>query len=112
MPTYAYYCKACGKHYDDFRSIRDRRTPLECPECGAKAELMPFYPGVAQKGVVLNDITDDMGDGKGKRTMSRHENLQSCRKLVRDPVGLLWQTRQCRSDEQSQVGNPGEFEIE
>jgi len=33
MPTYEYYCAACGKRFDIFQGINDAPTE-KCPSCG------------------------------------------------------------------------------
>ncbi|RKZ11001.1 zinc ribbon domain-containing protein [bacterium] len=37
MPLYDYLCDDCGKKFEEFRSIADRKT-APCPVCGKPAD--------------------------------------------------------------------------
>ena len=40
MPIYEYKCPKCGEVTSELRSMSEREDPLECPRCGAAAEVI------------------------------------------------------------------------
>ena len=46
MPLYDYLCEACGKKFEDFRSIAERQN-APCPVCGKPADkqISSFFVG-------------------------------------------------------------------
>jgi putative FmdB family regulatory protein len=43
MPLYDYHCGTCGP-FRRFRSISNRAAPVQCDECGSKAERVLTAP--------------------------------------------------------------------
>lgn len=58
MPLYDYLCEACGKKFEDLRSIAERKD-APCPICGKPAEkqISSFFTS--------SSSTPDRGDGCG-----------------------------------------------
>ena len=46
MPLYDYLCEACGKKFEEFRSMAERKN-APCPICGKPAEkqISSFFTG-------------------------------------------------------------------
>lgn len=50
MPTYEYECKGCGKHFEYFQGMKEKRKTI-CEECGGKLErLLSAGVGLIFKG--------------------------------------------------------------
>ena len=63
--------------------------PAFCPKC--KGEAFRFMaPSRLQKGIVHKDLKTDFGDGDGERTYTRREYTEKCKKLDREPAGLMF----------------------
>ena len=51
MPYYDFKCTKCGHEFEAFKSIDERDSEEECPECGEDARRMLFSaPGVVFHG--------------------------------------------------------------
>ena len=42
MPIYEYECHKCGEKFEQFRSLRQSDSEVECPKCGAKHPIRVF----------------------------------------------------------------------
>ena len=40
MPLYDYRCTACESEFEESKRIAEREEPVDCPECGKRAERM------------------------------------------------------------------------
>ena len=60
MPFYDFHCELCGE-FGAFRSIDERDSALECPECGLAARRLVSAPNlalmspVARKAAKINE---------------------------------------------------------
>jgi len=87
MNIYCYICSSCGQKVEDMCHWKERKETVQC-KCGNIA-TRDFGAGGNNQLVVLNDtIVDDLGDGEGKRAYTRNQYIESCKKALRDPVGL------------------------
>jgi len=88
---YEYKCsnEKCNKKFESHHSMELSEAPTWCPECGSLATKL-LSSGI-QTRVANNQLKTDFGAGEGERTYTRHEYLERCKQLRRDPVGLTFQ---------------------
>ncbi|TGM61880.1 FmdB family zinc ribbon protein [Leptospira adleri] len=78
MPTYDYKCKACGKTFEEFHSMKD--DPIrDCPLCGKKGEVERMISngsGIIFKGTGFY-VTDYKKSGSGESSGSTTSSASS-----------------------------------
>jgi putative FmdB family regulatory protein len=76
MPTYEYECQRCGRHFDQFQSIKD--PPLKrCPKCRGKVQRqIGTGAGIIFKGSGFY-ATDYRSDGYKKAAKADKDSHSS-----------------------------------
>ena len=88
---YEYRCsnKECQEKFEMAKSVEMSSSPAWCPVCNSPASRL-ISSGI-QTRVANNELKTDFGAGAGEKVYTRHEYLETCKQLKRDPVGLAFQ---------------------
>ncbi len=74
MPIYEYRCSQCGHIFERFESIQNYSQTLNCPVCGATANLIiSGGTGLIFKGSGFY-ITDYKNNGNGKQSKASSDS--------------------------------------
>ncbi len=86
---YCYECPECDYKVEEVKASKDSNDFPTCPTCGVSTRH--DYASKLAVGVVPDgELVTDFGDGPGEKAYSRREYLDECKRLDRDPVGMLW----------------------
>lgn len=91
MPIYEFRCLECKRISEIYRRMAGSGQPAKCKHCGGRATKVPF----SSSGLAVHPpdtITTNFGRTHGgHKPYSREQYKEMCKKLDRDPCGLLWQ---------------------